>query len=407
MRRRLLARSRTLRCAGAVLRGGGSPAAARPARPRPSRSPATRSTIYASAPLDAPRTPSAQDVLDAEQLAFQQPGSEVDGLQARADVPTRRQDLRQRPHRDRATRARSPTSARSCPATRPTRSAITNAQDLLQVSPTDTRARADAADARRSRTRPTALLRVLKHLRPHVRACRPERRGRGQGAGRRRCRRWASRSCTSRTTAAPTARRSRRRSGSDAGTRSRDRPPSTPSSQRRAPTRCSTAPATAPARRPVLQPAPRGESDAEAVRRPRRSTRRHSRRRSRPPRASNVYVSSPGFLPADCPPAGSFVSRVRAAYGHAPAPQAIFGYEAMTAVLDVLSEAGSAANDRTTVIHDFFADQEPVVGARHLLDQPERRHQPRAVRVQPLRAGQLVPFRFVQPRGEHAPARQR
>jgi branched-chain amino acid transport system substrate-binding protein len=68
----------------------------------------------------------------------------------------------------------------------------------------------------------------------------------------------------------------------------------------------------------------------------------------------NVYVSAPGFLKQDLTPAGSaFVSSFDSTYGHVPVPQAIFGYEAMSAVLAVLKEAGSAANSRSTVVKDF------------------------------------------------------
>jgi branched-chain amino acid transport system substrate-binding protein len=68
----------------------------------------------------------------------------------------------------------------------------------------------------------------------------------------------------------------------------------------------------------------------------------------------NVYVSSPGFLKQDLSPTGStFVSSFSSTYGRTPVPQAIFGYEAMSAVLAVLQEAGASANDRSTVVHDF------------------------------------------------------
>jgi branched-chain amino acid transport system substrate-binding protein len=68
----------------------------------------------------------------------------------------------------------------------------------------------------------------------------------------------------------------------------------------------------------------------------------------------NLYVSSPGFTPSQLTPAGrTFATAFRAAYGHAPAPQAIFGYEAASAVIAVLKEAGSAAADRATVVKDF------------------------------------------------------
>jgi ABC-type branched-subunit amino acid transport system substrate-binding protein len=65
-----------------------------------------------------------------------------------------------------------------------------------------------------------------------------------------------------------------------------------------------------------------------------------------------VYVSAPA------PAAGadsSFVSRFRSRYGTAPAPEAAFGYAAIEAIMHVLREAGKSANDRTTVVHDFDA----------------------------------------------------
>ncbi len=69
----------------------------------------------------------------------------------------------------------------------------------------------------------------------------------------------------------------------------------------------------------------------------------------------NLYLSVPGFQSSDLTPAGSaFTSQFAAAYGHKPASQAMFGYEAVSAVLDVVKEAGSAANNRATVVHDFF-----------------------------------------------------
>ncbi|MFZ0377686.1 MAG: hypothetical protein WAL38_07655 [Solirubrobacteraceae bacterium] len=68
----------------------------------------------------------------------------------------------------------------------------------------------------------------------------------------------------------------------------------------------------------------------------------------------NLYISAPGFLKRDLTPAGtSFVANFTSTYGHAPVAQAIFGYEAMSAVLAVLKEAGSSANSRSTVVKDF------------------------------------------------------
>ncbi|MGH2870542.1 MAG: hypothetical protein ACRDNK_23605 [Solirubrobacteraceae bacterium] len=69
---------------------------------------------------------------------------------------------------------------------------------------------------------------------------------------------------------------------------------------------------------------------------------------------SRLVVSSPGFLPKDLTGDGlAFASAFRTAYGHAPAPQAVFGYEAMRAVLAVLEQAGTAANNRAVVVADF------------------------------------------------------
>lgn len=70
----------------------------------------------------------------------------------------------------------------------------------------------------------------------------------------------------------------------------------------------------------------------------------------------NLYVSAPGFLKQDLTPAGSkFVADFTAKYGRQPLPQAVFGYEAMSAVLAVLQEAGAQANNRSTVVKDFLA----------------------------------------------------
>jgi branched-chain amino acid transport system substrate-binding protein len=69
----------------------------------------------------------------------------------------------------------------------------------------------------------------------------------------------------------------------------------------------------------------------------------------------NLYVSAPGLLPKElATAAGTFLADFRSAYGHVPSSQAILGYEAMSAVLAVIHGAGSDANNRTTVTHDFF-----------------------------------------------------
>jgi branched-chain amino acid transport system substrate-binding protein len=79
----------------------------------------------------------------------------------------------------------------------------------------------------------------------------------------------------------------------------------------------------------------------------------------------NLYVSSPGFTSATLTPAGKqFEASFASTFGHNPAPEAIFGYEAMAAVLAVLKEAGGAAKDRATVVSDFrsIKDRQSVLG---------------------------------------------
>lgn len=79
----------------------------------------------------------------------------------------------------------------------------------------------------------------------------------------------------------------------------------------------------------------------------------------------NLYVSSPGFTPATEPSeAQQFASSFQSAYGHAPAPQAVFGYEAVQAILAVLRQAGTRANNRSTVVSDFrgLKDRQSAIG---------------------------------------------
>jgi branched-chain amino acid transport system substrate-binding protein len=79
----------------------------------------------------------------------------------------------------------------------------------------------------------------------------------------------------------------------------------------------------------------------------------------------NLYVSSPGFTPATVTPTGrQFVRAFETAFGHAPVPQAIFGYEAMSSVLAVLKEAGTGAGSRATVVNDYrtLHDRQSVLG---------------------------------------------
>ncbi len=113
--------------------------------------------------------------------------------------------------------------------------------------------------------------------------------------------------------------------------------------------------------------------------------------------AGHVYLSAPGFLKSDLTPSGSqFVSQFTTTYGHAPVPQAIFGYEAVSAVLAVLREAGAQANNRSTVVHDFLSikNRQSVLGTYSMSSSGDTNIAPFVFsRVQ---GGKLVPFAQVQ-----------
>jgi ABC-type branched-subunit amino acid transport system substrate-binding protein len=111
----------------------------------------------------------------------------------------------------------------------------------------------------------------------------------------------------------------------------------------------------------------------------------------------SLYISAPGFLKQDLTPAGAtFVSQFTAKYGHAPVAQAIFGYEAMSAVLAVLHEAGSSANDRATVVKDFLSLKrtQSVLGPYSIDSNGDTSIAPFV--FSRLQHGSLVPFAQVQ-----------
>ncbi len=115
------------------------------------------------------------------------------------------------------------------------------------------------------------------------------------------------------------------------------------------------------------------------------------------PAVRNLVISTPGFRDADLPQAGTkFVAEFTSRYGHAPVPQAIFGYEAMAAVLAVLREAGSQANNRSTVVHDFLAlkNRQSVLGTYSMNSSGDTDVAPFVFGR--LQRGKLVPFAQVQ-----------
>ncbi|HUY58126.1 MAG TPA: ABC transporter substrate-binding protein [Solirubrobacteraceae bacterium] len=107
----------------------------------------------------------------------------------------------------------------------------------------------------------------------------------------------------------------------------------------------------------------------------------------------SLYVSIPGFMPKDVSAEGKgFVTAFKAAYHHAPNTEAIFGYEAMSAVLRVLQHAGSGANNRNTVIKDFLGQRKvPSVLGTYSIDSGGNTSLDAFVFAR-LRNGKLVPF---------------
>jgi branched-chain amino acid transport system substrate-binding protein len=104
-----------------------------------------------------------------------------------------------------------------------------------------------------------------------------------------------------------------------------------------------------------------------------------------------LYVSSPGFEPGHYQGTGAqFVSAFRSAFGHAPQPQAVFGYAAMQALLAGLERAGANANSRADVTKDVrgLKDQHSALGT-YALDGGDTNIAP-FIFARPV-AGRLVP----------------
>jgi branched-chain amino acid transport system substrate-binding protein len=112
-----------------------------------------------------------------------------------------------------------------------------------------------------------------------------------------------------------------------------------------------------------------------------------------------LYVTAPGFY-KDLPAAGQkFQADFQTTFGHAPAAQAIFGYEAMASVLAVLRQAGSAANNRATVVRDYFAlkNRQSVLGTYSINTTGDTSLD--AFTASRVTAGRLVPFKALAGQG--------
>ena len=287
----------------------------------------------------SPNSASAQDVLDAEQLAFSQQGGQIGTFKLRmvkarrpASSPTTRAPRSRTP-------ARSPTSARFRPGASADSLGITNAQDLLQVTPTDTALELTQATAavpgspdhyyESLKTYGRTFARVVPTTALEAKAQVQEMQSLG-----------VEEPVRDRVTAAPTGRRSRWRSRTT---------PRQPGSRWRRPRvgadamfyGASSDAAAEHAFNAAVSSSPSLKLFApSAVDDPTFAS-------GLSPAARSVYVSSPGFLPSDLPAEGKqFVTDFTATYHRAPSLEAIFGYEAMQAVLYALTKAGSSANNR-------------------------------------------------------------
>jgi branched-chain amino acid transport system substrate-binding protein len=88
-----------------------------------------------------------------------------------------------------------------------------------------------------------------------------------------------------------------------------------------------------------------------------------------PAAQKNLYVSAPGLpLSTQNAAAKAFAAAFQSAYGHAPQPQAVYGYETMAALLAVLKGLGANANSRAKVVAAFrgLKDRQSVLGTYSL-----------------------------------------
>ena len=84
------------------------------------------------------------------------------------------------------------------------------------------------------------------------------------------------------------------------------------------------------------------------------------------PSQKNTFITQPTLDPKSYPPAAQkFYDQFEKTYGGGtPEPYAVYGYEAMSVVLDAMKRAGDKANCRKDVIDQFFAtkDRQSVLG---------------------------------------------
>jgi branched-chain amino acid transport system substrate-binding protein len=81
--------------------------------------------------------------------------------------------------------------------------------------------------------------------------------------------------------------------------------------------------------------------------------------------AASTYLTTPVLAPTQYPSSAQRVlSDYRRTFGGEAGPEALYGYEAMTLVLDAIRDAGAHGNDRQTIIDRFFStrNRNSVIG---------------------------------------------
>jgi branched-chain amino acid transport system substrate-binding protein len=90
--------------------------------------------------------------------------------------------------------------------------------------------------------------------------------------------------------------------------------------------------------------------------------------------AASTYLTTPALSPASYPPvAAGMLADYRRQFGGGGGAYALYGYEAMSVVLEAIRRAGAHGNDRTAVIRSFFATHErhSVIGTYSILPDGE------------------------------------
>jgi branched-chain amino acid transport system substrate-binding protein len=88
------------------------------------------------------------------------------------------------------------------------------------------------------------------------------------------------------------------------------------------------------------------------------------------PAGETTYLTTPVLAPGDYPPAAARVLEdYRRQFAGRPGAYALYGYEAMSVVLDAIRRAGPRGNDRQAVIDSFFqtVNRESVLGRYSML----------------------------------------